>query len=243
VCAIPKNIFLHRSYTDYSDYIDSSELVQFTWQEMGTDNDINLDQTNISMDNAIQCAGIYLYSPSLCTSSHCTFSNNKVGSCISIHFDSTIGTISMSYSNTIHNSSPYLGIIYIKGEGTKMMMYIITKNNNDYLFNVSSGSLELSHSFICHSTHFSKSITIPTANNSFEYIETYQIHFFSSLHCHADIPNGTSAKSQEIFSSHIQLIVDYILCFYSNFYIERLLQIFFRDISLKTIYNVILDEK
>ena len=40
--------------------------------------DQRVDNTNSSMNNAMQCSGIVISSPSSFTSSHCTFSNKKV---------------------------------------------------------------------------------------------------------------------------------------------------------------------
>jgi len=69
------------------------------------------------------------------------------------------------------------------------MMYCIFQNNQNNLFCVYEGSLEVSHSFIDHSGSFSISIAISTSNNnSFTNRITYQLQFFNSLHCNADIP-------------------------------------------------------
>ena len=47
----------------------------------------------------------------------------------------------------------------------------------------------MSHSFIDHSASFSTSTAVSTSNNnSFTNTITYQLQFFNSLHCNADIP-------------------------------------------------------
>ena len=53
-----------------------------------------------------------------------------------------------------------------------------------------SGSLEVSHSFMNHSSSsFSRSTAVSMENNnSFTNIMTYQIQFFNSLYCNTDIP-------------------------------------------------------
>jgi len=151
--------------------------------------DQRVDNTNSSMNNAYQVSGIYISSPSSFTSSHCTFSNNKVSHSICIHFFSTSGTISMSYVNIVHNNSPSYGVVYVEGGGSRKMMYCIFKNNQNTLFCVWSGSLEVSHSFIDHSPSFSTSTAVSTSNNnSFTNSITYQLQFFNSIHCNADIP-------------------------------------------------------
>jgi len=152
--------------------------------------DQRVDNTNSSMNNAIQISGICIYSPSSFTSSHCTFSNNKVFNSICIYFYSTSGTLSMSYANIVHNNSPsQYGVVTVWEAGSRKMMYCIFKNNQNTLFCVDKGSLEVSHSFIDHSASFSTSTAVSTSdNNSFTNTVTYQLQFFNDLHCNADIP-------------------------------------------------------
>jgi len=149
------------------------------------------DNTNSSMNNAHTYSSIFIRIPSSFTSSHCSFSNNKAYSSICIYFLSSSGAISMSYANIVHNNSPSsYGVIYILGSVSPKMMYCIFQNNQDYLFCVAQGSLEISHSFIDHSSEsFSTSIAISIAtNNSMTNMITYPIQFYNSFHCIADIP-------------------------------------------------------
>jgi len=160
--------------------------------------DQRTDNTNSSMNNVEDNSGICIYSPSSFTSSHCTFSNNKVSDWICIHFYSSSGTISMSYANIVHNNSPSNGVVFVDGAGSRKMMYCIFKNNQNTLFCVNQGSLEVSHSFISHSGSFSIYTIVSTSNNnSFTNTITYQLQFFNSLHCNADIPLFTSPSTIE----------------------------------------------
>ena len=70
------------------------------------------------------------------------------------------------------------------------MMYCIFKNNQNYLFFVNSGPLEVYHSFIDHSlTFFSSNFLVSTStNNSLKETITYQMQFFNSYYCNADLP-------------------------------------------------------
>jgi len=149
-----------------------------------------VDNTNSSINNAYHTSSIGIYSPSSYTSSNCTFSNNKVSDSICIYFYSYSGTISMSYANIVHNNSPQYGVVFVDGAGSRKMMYCIFKNNQNTLFCVYSGSLEVFHSFIDHSaSSFSTSTAVSTSNNnSFNNTITYQLQFFNDLHCNADIP-------------------------------------------------------
>jgi len=150
--------------------------------------DQRVDNTNSSMNSALQNPGICIYTPSLFTSSYCTFSNNKVSQYICIYFYSTSETISMSYANIVHNNSPSRGVVYVDKEGIRKMMYCIFKNNSDYLFCIWKGTLEVSHSFIDHSGSFSSSTPVSTEkNNSLTVTITYHIQFFSSHYCHTDL--------------------------------------------------------
>jgi len=152
--------------------------------------DQRVDNTNSSMNNAYRFSGIIIYSPSSFTSSHCTFSNNKVFEWICIVFYSTTGIISMSYANIVHNNSPSSReVVLVNGAGSRMMMYCIFKNNQNNLFCVYEGSLEVSHSFIDHSaSSFSDGAVSTSNNNSFTNTITYQLQFFNSIHCNAEIP-------------------------------------------------------
>jgi len=148
-----------------------------------------VDNTNSSMNNAAEISGMSISSSSF-TSTHCTFSNNKVSNNVCIQLHSISGTISMEYANIIHNNSPSVGIVCIYGVGSKKMLFCVFQNNHDYLFCVWEGSLEVSHSFISHSAlSFSSQLAVATATNNSNIIRiTYQINFFHSLYCNADIP-------------------------------------------------------
>jgi len=152
--------------------------------------DQRLFNTNSSMNNAQRYSGITIYAPSSFTGSYCTFSNNKVSNGVCIEFYSISGTISISYTNIVHNNSPtQYGVVFVSGPGSRKMMFCIFQNNQNYLFCVYAGSLEVSHSFIYHSASLSTSIAVsPTTNNSFTNSLTFQIQFFHSHHCNADIP-------------------------------------------------------
>jgi len=149
-----------------------------------------VDNTNSSMNNAREISGIGITFPSSFTSSHCTFSNNKVSDSRCIYFYSSSGTITMSYANFVHNNSPSgYGVVFVSGAGSRKMMHCIFQNNQNNLFCVSWGSLEVSHSFIYHSGTYSTSNAVSISkNNSFTNRYTYQLHFFNSLHCNADLP-------------------------------------------------------
>jgi len=62
-----------------------------------------------------------------------------------------------------------------------------------------SGSFEVSHSFIDHSGSFSTSTTLSLKNNSLINMITYQLQFFNSLHCNAEMPliDRTPIKTME----------------------------------------------
>jgi len=84
-----------------------------------------VENTNSSMNNAYLGSAIYVSSPPSFTSSHCSFSNNKVSHRIGIYIFSNSGRNSMSYANFVHNNSPYSvgGIVYVEGTGSKEMIY------------------------------------------------------------------------------------------------------------------------
>jgi len=149
-----------------------------------------VDNTNSSLNNANAYSGICLYSPSLLTSFYCTISNNKASGANCIYLDSSSGMITIYYANIVYNNSPSgCGVVFVSGAGLKKMMYCIFHNNEDHLFSVWSGTLEVSHSFIYHSDSFSTSTYVSTdTNNTLIIRNTYQIQYFHSLHCNADFP-------------------------------------------------------
>jgi len=77
-----------------------------------------VDNINNSMNSAQYYSAIVITTPSLFTSSHCTFSNNKVSHYVCIYFHSSSGTISISFANIVKNNSPLnYGVILVWGAG------------------------------------------------------------------------------------------------------------------------------
>ena len=160
---------------------------------------LRVSNINCSMNNAKLGTGIFISSPSSFSSSHCSFSNNNASDCICICFYSTSGTLSMSFYNIVHNNSPsQYGVVCFNGAGSRKMIYCIFQNNQNYLFCVRGGSLEVSHSFIDHIlSSFSTSTIFSTeTNNSFIETITYQIQFFNSHYCYTDIPPPSRTLDQ-----------------------------------------------
>ena len=163
------------------------------------------------MNNANEGSGISIYSQSSSTSIHCTFSNNRVSNEICLDFYSSSGTISISYANIVHNNNPSdKGVVYALGIGSLKMMYCIFHNNQNFLFSVDLNYFEVSNSFIDHSSSlFSKGIAVSTTNNSLTNRITYQMKYFNSLHCNADIPLS-QISSEKTVSMSFQRTIDQI---------------------------------
>ena len=155
--------------------------------------------TNSSMNNGYRGSSISFSTQSSSTISHCTFSNNKVSERICLEFISASGTISMSYTNIINNNSPSYGVVTVSGAGSRKMMYCIFKDNQNCLFYVSGGSIEVSHSFIDHAlSSFSTSTSVTTdTNNTLTNQMTYQLQFFNSHYCNADTTFSTPLNTIE----------------------------------------------
>jgi len=90
----------------------------------------------------------------------------------------------------------------VSGAGSRKMVYCIFQNNQNHLFCVWSGSLEVSHSFIEHSSSsFSTSTAVSKqVNNSLTNIMTYHIQFYCSHHCNADLTQIGSKNMYTIVS-------------------------------------------
>ena len=174
--------------------------------------DQRAENTNSSMNNADYGSGISFVSPSSLTSSHNTFSNNNVSHGICIYFYSISGTIIMSYSNIVHNNSPFqYGVIFVSGAGSRKMMYCVIQNNIDYLFCVVNGFLEVSHSFIDHSSaSYSYETKVSTeTNNSFIKTQTYIIEYKGSLIC--KFPTQSQDSSTKSGISWISYSIIFVL--------------------------------
>jgi len=176
-----------------------------------------VDNTNSSMNNVIRYSGILIWTPSSFISTHCTLSNNNVTEWICLYFYSESGTVSMSYANIVHNNSPMAyGVVYVNGGGQIKMMNCIFQKNEGYLLCVTNSTLEVFHSFIDHSAlSFSISTEVSTSNNTFTCLLTYQIQFFNSLHCNADIPLPQRTIDQTIRDTPQETIprsYDEIIC-------------------------------
>jgi len=179
------------------------------WSQSGYQ---RFDNSNSSMNNAYAYSSIYLHHPFSFTSTHCTFSNNKVSNYICLYFYSESGILLMTNANIVHNNSPSLGgVIQVSGETQKKMMYCIFQNNQNTLFSVYEGSLEISHSFIYHSSSFSTDISVSTTNNSFQETQTFSFDYSSSLIC--SIPSQ-SRISWAVYSVSIIVLITLLIVAY-----------------------------
>jgi len=99
----------------------------------------------------------------------------------------------MSYANIINNNSPSAyGVVCVDSGASPKLQYCVIDMNQNNLFCICSGSLEVSHSFISLTGALSVSTAVSIANNnSFSKRQTYQIQFFNSYYCNTDIPIRT----------------------------------------------------
>ena len=183
--------FLDASKKNYVEYVSLSYCSYITSGvnpiQLYTGDQI-VDSTNSSMNNANQVSGIRIdYSTSF-SSSYCTFSNNNVAGYICIYLYSASGIISSA--NIVHNNSPSSSFGVVRAHfNPPIMKYCIFQDNQNTLFSVSSGSLVISDSFLNHSGIFSTLTSVSTAiNNSFTKTMTYQMQFFKSIYCNAELP-------------------------------------------------------
>jgi len=156
-----------------------------------------VDNTNCSMNTVQYISGIGIVRPSSFTCSLCTFSNNNASEYRCIYFYNNSGT--MTFTNIVHNNSPTNNGVVLVVKGSPKIEYCVFDKNQNTLFNVYEGSLEVSHSFISHmGTSFSIGLSILMENNnsidtSTDLIsrQTYQFIFFKSYYCHTETPEIT----------------------------------------------------
>jgi len=170
------------------------------------------DNTNSSMNSVYMVSGVCISSPTSCKSSHCTFSNNKASDWVFI--DSISNSGSLSSANIVNNNCPNrYGVVYLNGV-LPTLDYCIFQNNQNTLFCVFSGSLEVSHSFISHSSSFSSLTSVSTSiNNSLTNTITYEICFFTSYHCNADSPQTEEKMMNTIGLIHMRFFQYSLIAF------------------------------
>jgi len=198
---------------DYLSVSNCSHTTSGIWSIRLDNGNQRVDNTNSSMNNVIRVSGIGFFYTSSFTCSYCTFSNNKLSDGICIYFRTSSGI--MTFSNIVHNNSPSgYGIVDVF-EGSPKMHYCIFQDNQNTLFSVRSGSLEVSHSFISYSGMLSTSTQVSMANNnSLSKRETYQIPFFNSHYCNADSTIITQTNVNTFHQSSLK----------SNIFINSLIQ-------------------
>jgi len=154
-----------------------------------------VDYSNCSLNNAQWTSGLLCSSSSSFSGSFNTFSNNNVSESVCIYLVSTIGIL--TFSNIIQNNSPFpqYSVVYIS-QGSPKMQYCVFDMNQNILFSVNGGSLEIAHSCISHiEASFLTSMSISIGNNNsidtlypLDRRLTYQHQFFQSYYCNAEIP-------------------------------------------------------
>jgi len=166
----------HLEYLTVSKCSHTKSGYESIWIQSGNQ---RVNNTNSSMNLAYQTSGICIETNYQFSSSHCTFSNNNVidGICIWIGYSGKLQS-----ANIVHNDSPSrYGVV--RYGGTSRMYYCVLHSNENILFSRYSGSLEIAHCFISHT-----GMTSTGTNNSLVKIITYQIQFFKSFYCNAELP-------------------------------------------------------
>ena len=109
-------------------------------------------QINSSLNNAYIISGLYIACPQSFTCSYCLLSNNSAAdnTCLGFAYQSGI----MSFSNIINNKCPSHGIVRVEMGGSYQMQYCVFYSNQNTLFCVYSGSLEISHFSLRNNHHF-----------------------------------------------------------------------------------------
>jgi len=169
-----------------------------------------IENNNFSLNNGLKVSGIIIHTPVTCASKFCTISKNNASERICMLLYHNSGTI--SYSNIIHNNSPVsYGVLTTWNDGSTQLTYCILINNEDTLFYVQTGMVELLHCCIFHQGNFSSSNQVTTSNNNtFTKQNTYIIQFFSSHHCLTDTPEQTRNENPITYKVHNLSVINVI---------------------------------
>jgi len=158
---------------------------------------VKIDNTNSSMNTAIQTPGIYFNNVNTFSCAYCTFSNNKATNSICIAFLFVTG--SMMSSNIVNNNSPLqYGVFYLY-YGNPQIKYCVLADNANTLFSIEGCTPTIAHCFIYNCGGLASIGT----NNSFIQIDTYGIAFFKSHYCYAENPFSIETPINTIMDTPI----------------------------------------
>jgi len=144
----------------------------------------NYYNSNCSLNMAMQTCGIAFNNPTFLSSFFCTFSENIGTSSRVILFG--LGKGQFSYANIINNRCGWDAITL--SSGTFCFNYTVFINNKIILFRI-TGTLSIINSIVFHiGTLTSDSPIFDWTNNTDTIGPTFQIQFYSTHSCHADLP-------------------------------------------------------
>jgi len=122
-------------------------------------------------------------------SSFCSYFNNSQEYSMCMSFTNCYNKAEFSYYNVIGNNAPSKAV-FTTPYTDAYLSYAVFSKNKDTLF-CAGGIFELRDSYIDHQYKFSTSSSISTINVSFTITNTYQIMFYATYLCEADIPVPT----------------------------------------------------
>jgi len=158
----------------------------------------NLSYTNSSLNGATMQSGMGLASSFGFISIYCTITNNNVSNSQCLYLNSINGVFSSI--NLISNNSPSRhGVIYVS-VGSVIFSHCIFFENQDTLFCLSVGVLEIKNSFISHSNNISTSNIVSIGlNNTLTKHNTYQISHYSTHNC---VSNSQVIEQTPLFTPY-----------------------------------------
>jgi len=155
------------------------------------------DFVNSSKNYVAHASSVVFWYASKFSCNYCTFSSNIAGGGICIQFSSVVGTI--YYVNFVDNNSPTnYGVILSYSSSNAQFIYGVFEQNHDTLFRTDTTStINILSSFISHSGVTNSGKVTYLSNNTFTKMQTYQIQFYNSYYCNADIPLRTPLSTIE----------------------------------------------
>ena len=142
--------------------------------------------SNTSNNNILSCPLNYIAKPNNYLSNFCNFINNPISGYRSFVFMSNSNNL-ISKCNIINNSSPTQhGVVTILDYGYYTFENCIFIKNNDFLFYIFSGSINLFNCYVSHlNSKFSNIIIDKTNNIIFEnsITQTFLFLHFSTVYC------------------------------------------------------------
>ena len=145
----------------------------------------NLNNFNSSFNKGTSYSGLFLYICNQFKGKYCTFSNNEASGILWLY--NGFNDRDFTYSNFVKNNPFSNGVFVLSSSTSFILNSNIFFNNLNNLFKVDSGSsLNLINNIFDNIILSTLGNVIINSNNTFSFINTYNINYFSTFFCQTE---------------------------------------------------------